>query len=474
MIPADLAPLIHQGDALELARKMPSESVQVIVTSPPYWRMRDYGVEGQWGLENTVEEFVDQLVVLFRELRRVLRRDGTCWVNIGDTYVGGGHGSRGTTSSVINGDQSKVVDSPEPYKRKKAPGSGIGLYDESNPETWSIPGGSRAAAGKLKRKDLALVPFRLAIALQDDGWWVREAIIWAKPNGIPEPSRGRPVHSHEYILLLAKSERYFYDGFAVRQPASEGTFRRMEAFVRNEEFFDPARHKHQEGTQSPIEVMASAAKTFNGTANLRSVWSIAMEPFGGDHFAPFPSEIPRRAILAGSSARGACAECGTPWPREVRAEGGLIGTDWFPDKSLTAGRVQGLPTIPPGYEQRDLGFVPGCECGAPVVPCVILDPFSGSGTTLQVARELGRRSVGFELNPAYHKISESRPGVGMPDILSWSARSGTDAGQVNGEVASEVIGATALTETRADETVTRHPPLPVVTLQRTLDWEASQ
>ena len=96
MIPADLAPLIHQGDALELARKMPSESVQVIVTSPPYWRMRDYGVEGQWGLENTVEEYVNRLVVLFRELRRVLRKDGTAWVNIGDTYVGGGHGSRGT------------------------------------------------------------------------------------------------------------------------------------------------------------------------------------------------------------------------------------------------------------------------------------------------------------------------------------------------------------------------------------------
>lgn len=143
------------------------------------------------------------------------------------------------------------------------------------------------------------------------------------------------------------------------------------------------------------------------------------------------------------------------------------------DGGLVSGRSRN-PAAPPGYEQRDLGFVPGCECGAPVVPCVILDPFSGSGTTLQVARELGRRSVGFELNPAYHKISESRPGVGMPDILSWSARSGTDAGQVNGEVASEVIGATALTETRADETVTRHPPLPVVTLQRTLDWEASQ
>jgi len=166
MIPSDLAPIIHQGDALELARKMPSESVQVIITSPPYFRMRDYGVEGQWGLEDTVEEYIGRLVELFRELRRVLRKDGTAWINIGDTYIGGGHGSRGTTSSVINGDRSKVVDSPKPVSKQ-------------NGRIWSTPrlnaraegyAGNSSPSANLKRKDLALVPQRLSIALQDDGW----------------------------------------------------------------------------------------------------------------------------------------------------------------------------------------------------------------------------------------------------------------------------------------------------------------
>jgi DNA modification methylase len=416
VIPADLAPLIHQGDALELARKMPDESVQVIVTSPPYWRMRDYGVAGQWGLEDTVEEFVDRLVGLFHELRRVLRKDGTCWINIGDTYVGGGRSGAGPSTFGNGGDRAKETPEPKP-------------------------------TGTLKRKDLALTPFRLALGLQEEGWWVREAIIWAKPNGIPEPARGRPVHAHEYILLLARSDRYFYDGFAVRQPIAPGTLKNVgysgPPFVGAGTALETSAAMHEGGytewrSKHPY-------RPSDGGANLRSVWTIAMEPFGGDHFAPYPSEIPRRAILAGSSARGACAKCGAPWERRVALEGGLIGMDWFPDKGLERGRVQGLstmrergmedgglvagrsrdPVTPPGYHQRDIGFEPGCECGADVVPCVVLDPFSGSGTTLQVARELGRRSVGFELNPAYHEISEMRPGIGMPDILSWSAPSET-------------------------------------------------
>ncbi len=433
MIPADLAPLIHQGDALELARKMPSESVQVIVTSPPYWRMRDYGVEGQWGLENTVEEYVNRLVVLFRELRRVLRKDGTAWVNIGDTYVGGGHGSRGTASSVINGDRSKVVDSPE-------------------------------VTGRLKRKDLALVPFRLAIGLQDDGWWVREAIIWSKPNGIPEPARGRPVHSHEYILLLARSEKYFYDGFAVRQPGAEVTASRYESARRNSYTFDPEVHKIPVG-HGGVEMLARVAKAdnYDGMSNLRSVWSIAMEPYAGEHFAPFPSEIPRRAILAGTSARGACVACGAPWRRKIEAEGGTIGSTMFDHDidPMHEGRSQWIGVKKGEYVVRDLGFEPGCACGAEVVPCVVLDPFAGSGTTLQVARELGRRSVGFELNPAYHKISESRPGVGLPDILSWTEES-------HARTVEDILGPSDGGHILPPETVTPRPRLPVVTLDA---WE---
>ncbi len=425
MIPADLAPLIHQGDALELARKMPSESVQVIVTSPPYWRMRDYGVEGQWGLEDTVEEYIDRLVSLFRELRRVLRKDGTGWVNIGDTYVGSDRGNtRDLPSMNLMGNSHAVAAPP--------------------------------IVGHLKRKDLALVPFRLAIGLQDDGWWVREAIIWAKPNGIPEPARGRPVHAHEYILLLARSERYFYDGFAVRQPVAEETH---------------SRPRPPDRPLIPEAWKAASNRAYDvpadGMSNLRSVWTIAMEPFGGDHFAPFPSEIPRRAILAGSSARGACAKCGAPWERKVGATGGAIGKSWHVEtdrysKGAIAWDEEVHKSMSDGtYSLRDLGFTPGCACGAGTVPCVVLDPFSGSGTTLQVARELGRRSVGFELNPAYHKISESRPGIGLPDILSWSERP-------HPRTVEDILGPSDGGHLLPPETVTARSRLPVVTLDA---WE---
>ncbi len=382
---------ILQGDALSVLRTLESESVQCCVTSPPYWGLRDYGLEpivwdetvdcdhewkthlqpsanGQtthamiaetlnessatrkpklsafchcsaWrgcsGLEPTPKLYVQHIVQIFRELKRVLRKDGTLWLNLGDCYATGG---------------GRVGD---------APGGG------KQGEAWRLRGlmttPNRLPLEGLKPKDLVGIPWRVAFALQADGWWLRSDIIWAKPNPMPESVTDRPTRSHEYIFLLSKSRKYYFDSEAVREPS--GREKACGQNSRENVDRDPAHLRYRSGnkTRRVGDGSQSRVKTHLGYSvpwedqgtgrNLRSVWTIATAPYSGAHFATFPPDLITRCILAGSK-----------------------------------------------------------------VGDVILDPYAGSGTTGKVAIELGRKAMLIEPKAAYVEMIERRcrTNIGLP------------------------------------------------------------
>lgn len=257
-----MAVAIHTGDCREVLRSLPSESVQCCVTSPPYWGLRDYGVDGQIGLEQTPEAYVAEMVAVFAEVRRVLRADGTVWVNLGDSYAGARGGAQGESGQLADREASR---------------RGI-----------RYRGDDRLPAG-CKPKDLVGIPWRVAFALQADGWWLRSDIVWSKPNPMPESVTDRPTKAHEYVFLLAKSERYYYDAAAVRE---EGAGRldlgRMTS---------PAR-LHQGGDWTATEKNGADGR------NARTVWTIATQPYTEAHFATFPEQLAQRCIMAGCPVGG--------------------------------------------------------------------------------------------------------------------------------------------------------------------------
>ena len=220
------------GDARELLKTLPDESVNCCVTSPPYWGLRDYGHAGQLGLERTPQEYVERMTEIFREVRRVLRGDGTLWLNLADSYNSqGGH-----STPESDGRANRV-------ERQKMKGANV--------------------AG-LKTKDMIAVPWRTALALQSDGWYLRSDIIWAKPNPMPESVTDRPTKSHEYIFLLTKSERYYYDADSIRE----------------------------------------SANGIDATRNKRTVWTITPQPYREAHFATFPPDLVRPCVMAGCPVGG--------------------------------------------------------------------------------------------------------------------------------------------------------------------------
>jgi len=256
---------IREGDALGLLREMPEASVQCCVTSPPYWGLRDYGTDGQLGLEPTPEQYVENLVNVFREVKRVLRDDGTLWLNLGDSYTSGGRDYRDPGKSEMNGG-----------------GRVAGLTNKGmRPDT---PAG-------LKAKDLVGIPWRVAFALQADGWWLRSDIIWSKPNPMPESVRDRPTKAHEYLFLLTKSARYYYDQEAIAEPSIHAG-----AVVKNAS----DRIDSMNGSEGKIREGFKGEVLVAETRNARSVWTIATTPFTEAHFATFPPEMPRRCIAAGT------------------------------------------------------------------------------------------------------------------------------------------------------------------------------
>jgi len=362
---------IHNGDCLDVLRTLPDESVHCCVTSPPYWGLRDYGHDGQIGLEETPEAYVSRLVEVFREVRRVLRSDGTLWLNLGDSYANGGpSGPQGTS-----GDRASRSFTAERL-------------------------GAGCLTHGLKPKDLVGIPWRVAFALQADGWWLRQDIIWHKPNPMPESVRDRCTKAHEYVFLLAKSERYYYDAEAVAEPSAyPGDNRALRTDTRKE-----VDRMCQDG--------GSRARTGNPTSdtrNRRSVWTVSTKPYAGAHFATMPPDLVEPCIMAGTSAEGCCAACGAPWQRVVERE--RVATRPGTDTKVTGDSMTDGNRDPQRHvtEVKTVGWERTCECDeARVSPCTVLDPFNGAATVGLVSLQLQRRYIGIELNPDYCKISVDR------------------------------------------------------------------
>lgn len=327
--------IIHNTDCLQGLKSLPDNSIDCCVTSPPYFGLRDYGVDGQIGLEDTPELFIARLTEVFDEVRRVLKPAGTLWMNLGDSYAGNG-GQFGSEKSTLQGRQPGSVEFGKVVRKKK---NGIGL----------------------KSKDLIGIPWMAAFALRTAGWYLRQDIIWSKPNPMPESVTDRCTKSHEYIFMLSKCSRYYYDAESIRQPAADSSIKRLLQDVENQKGSNRVPGK----TNGPMKAVMKTDKQrghsrrhagFNDRwdkmskeeqsamgANKRSVWQVATKPFPEAHFATFPQDLIVDMIKAG------CTENG-----------------------------------------------------------IVLDPFMGAGTTALVARKLNRNFIGFELNPAYIEIAEKR------------------------------------------------------------------
>ena len=272
------------GDALTLARDLPDESVNCIVTSPPYWGLRSYLADDdpdkakEMGAEPTLAEYVERLVVLFRELRRALRSDGTCWLNLGDCYASSPPGNKMLGVSARSG-LNGVADPNGKYRHTLAAGHGT--------KSDTVKGSG------LKPKDLCLVPYRVAMALQDDGWYLRSHTIWHKPSPMPESVTDRPTSSHEAVFLLTKSARYAYDADAVKEPSVIGA-----GAVRN---ITPANKGFRDGERNDGDRFGIVN---DGTRNLRNVWTIASQPYSGSHYAVMPPALVEPCVKAGCPVGG--------------------------------------------------------------------------------------------------------------------------------------------------------------------------
>ena len=382
---------IRGGDALERLREMPDGSVQCCVTSPPYWGLRDYGIDGQLGLEATPDDYITNMVEVFREVRRVLRDDGTLWLNIGDSFCAAPRGSD-------NGwDKSRLSN---PARIQKAQRQALG-------------NGHRRFPG-LKPKDLVGIPWMLAFALRADGWYLRRDIIWSKPNPMPESVRDRPTSAHEYVFLLTKAPRYFFDAEAIRERATyagpNGAQKSpyAQGFARRTADEERERQDKQRG---------------HGR-NKRSVWEIATQPFPEAHFATFPPKLVEPCILAGTPPK-CCGECGAPWQRLTEGvkspkhgAGSVVGRRETSGQNNFDGA--GMPRV--NKQVTTLDWQPTCDHDNDSGRATVLDPFSGASTTGLVATQLGRDYIGVELNPDYVEMSRLR-------IRRWEAN---PAGHLSG------------------------------------------
>ena len=256
---------IYNIDCLKGLKQLPDNSINCCVTSPPYWGLRDYGVEGQLGLESTPEEYVAKMVEVFREVKRVLRDDGTLWLNLGDSYAG-------NCSQASNNGRAGFGNARERLVNRKGEG--------------------------LKPKDLVGIPWMVAFALRADGWYLRSDIIWYKPNTMPESVRDRPTKAHEYIFLLTKSKRYYYDNEAIKEDAKPESEKRYRSTFHTGK-------KEISGQGRPGNTSNTPGyKKWTGKRNKRSVWTVIVKPFKEAHFATYPPDLIEPCILAGCPEGG--------------------------------------------------------------------------------------------------------------------------------------------------------------------------
>ena len=378
---------IITADVLDGLATLPDNSVHVVVTSPPYWGLRNYGVEGQLGLEPTPEAYLEKMTAVFREVRRVLRKDGVCFLNIGDSYAGGGRGyGYGGKQDTNKG--------------------GDGMPDSIVPDN-------------LKPKDLCMMPARLALALQADGWWIRSEIVWSKPNPMPESVTDRPTKSHEYVYMLTKSARYYYDIEATREKGEDdraGTIRHGNLNV-----------KGTDGISCPDFIFGTEKNPYYPTSrNTRTVWTIATYAYPDAHFATYPPKLVERCLLAALPKQGVCPACGRGWERVTKPSeeyakrlGTVKVSKEQQQRAVTEdGKIGAAQRIETFHNLKEeacsaeyvtIGFRQACTCEpAETIPATVLDPFCGSSTTGVVALQMGANYIGIELNPEYAEMSRRR------------------------------------------------------------------
>lgn len=262
---------IIEGDCLEILKKLPEKIINTCVTSPPYWGLRDYGAAGQMGLEETPEKYVENMVKVFQEVRRVLKDDGTLWLNLGDSYIGNATGSQGNGGKLGGGRKTQIEAGKRPDKKAEG----------------------------LKPKNLCGIPWRVAFALQSDGWYLRQDIIWHKPNPMPESVTDRCTKAHEYIFLLSKSQRYYYNADAIKDPIKDST--REDRRLNNPEYQTARPNRGYPGQASNGGGLLKPS--LNG-ANKRSVWTVTTKPYSEAHFATFPEDLIDPCVKAGCPKGG--------------------------------------------------------------------------------------------------------------------------------------------------------------------------